>query len=519
MRLGIDFGTTRIVAAAADRGNFPLVPFESPDATVDWFPPLVAIRGAERRYGWDAWPLQTEPGWTVIRSIKRYLAGAGPHTCLEAGGTSTPLIVLVTGLAASLRQALLAHFGSKEPLEVMLGVPANAASNQRFLTTEAFRRAGFDVLGLLNEPSAASIEYGHRRKAGRTGDARVLVYDLGGGTFDVSLVALGDQEHTVLATAGIPNLGGDDFDRILAEMALGEERLASLDPAALFRLEEECRRQKESLHPNSRRITVDLDVVEEGLGQAVIPVADFYARCQEPLQASVQAALSLADQSEVETLYITGGGSELPLVARRLKEEFGRKVKRSEHTRSATAIGLAIQADAQSGYRLREVFSRDFGVWREDDAGRQVVFDPIFAAGTRLPAAGDEPLRVTREYAPVHNIGHFRYIEASNRRPLAAAGGITAWDDILFPFDPALAGEMDLTRFPVAHSDAAPSQRIQEVYTCEASGAPVVIIRNLTAGYERTYRLGRWSEKPAVMKPSAGPARGRARPQAKTSGS
>ncbi len=102
------------------------------------------------------------------------------------------------------------------------------------------------------------------------------MYDLGGGTFDVSLVELDARTHTVLATEGISTLGGDDFDRILAELAIGTEELAALDPAALFRLEEECRRQKEALHANSRRMVVDLDVVEEGRGQIVIPVADFY---------------------------------------------------------------------------------------------------------------------------------------------------------------------------------------------------------------------------------------------------
>ena len=97
MRLGIDFGTTRIVVAAADRGNFPLVPFDAGDAAVDWFPPLVAIQGEERRYGWDAWNAQTEPGWTIVRSLKRYLEDAGPHTCLDAGGEQTPLLTLLTG--------------------------------------------------------------------------------------------------------------------------------------------------------------------------------------------------------------------------------------------------------------------------------------------------------------------------------------------------------------------------------------------------------------------------------------
>jgi len=503
MRLGIDFGTTRIVVAAADRGNFPLVPFDAGDAAVDWFPPLVAIQGDERRYGWDAWNVQTEPGWTIVRSLKRYLEDAGPHTCLDAGGTETPLLTLLTGLAANLRLALLAHFGKKEPLEVMLGVPANASSNQRFLTAEAFRRAGFDVLGLLNEPSAASIEYGHRR-ANAGGSSQVLVYDLGGGTFDVSLVALDEHEHTVLATSGISTLGGDDFDRILASMAIGEERLEQLDAGALFRLEEECRRQKEALHANSRRIVVDLDVVEEGLGQAAVSVAEYYRRCQEVLQCTVKATAALAAQAEIDTLYVTGGGSELPLVARLLREEFGRKVKRSEYTRSATAIGLAIQADAQSGYTLREVFTRHFGVWRESNAGHRIYFDPIFAAGTRLPAAGDEPLRVTRTYAPVHNVGHFRYLEASSvLEDGHPSGDITAWDEILFPFDPGMAGEADLSRLVVAHSDAAASQRIEESYTCEASGAPTVTIRNLTSAYQRVYRLGRWSQKPAVVKAAA----------------
>jgi molecular chaperone DnaK len=107
-------------------------------------------------------------------------------------------------------------------LQVTIGVPANANSNQRFLTAEAFRSAGFQVLGMLNEPSAASIEYGHRRRAERKGQPRhtLLVYDLGGGTFDASLVDLVEDTHTVVAAAGLSDVGGDDFDEILAGLAL-----------------------------------------------------------------------------------------------------------------------------------------------------------------------------------------------------------------------------------------------------------------------------------------------------------
>src|SRR3954447_6100022 len=146
-----------------------------------------------------------------------------------------------------------------ERLEVMLGVPASANSNQRFLTVEAFHRAGFDVLGLLNEPSAASIEYGHRSR-GTGAPEQLLVYDMGGGTFDVSLVRIDGQLHTVAATEGAPDLGGDDFDELLADAALEAAglRAAELNDSELFRVHEECRAKKEALNPNTRRITIDL---------------------------------------------------------------------------------------------------------------------------------------------------------------------------------------------------------------------------------------------------------------------
>jgi len=504
MKFGIDFGTTRIVVAAADRGNYPLVPFETPDGTFDWFPSLVALRAnnnAERCYGWDAWSKQGEHGWSFIRSIKRYLENAGPESRLLIDhGETVALADLMHGVIGALRQSLAGRFPGSEPFETMLGVPANANSNQRFLTVEAFRRAGFSVLGLLNEPSAASIEFGHRQQT--TG--RLLVYDLGGGTFDVSLVELDARTHSVLASEGISTLGGDDFDLVLAELAVPSDVLGSLDLAELFRLDEECRRQKEALHPNSRRIVIDLDVIREGMGQAVVPVADYYARCRPLLAETLEPTRRLAAQGELEALYITGGGSELPLVARVLREEFGRKVKRSEYTRSATAIGLAIQADSTSGYALREMFTRTFGVWREGDEGRRMIFDPIFPRGTRLPGAGEPPLTVRRSYQPVHNVGDFRYLEASqvsgDGQP---SGDITVWDEILFPFDPSLAGERALESQPVGRNDLAAAQQIEEQYACDAAGVVTVTIRNLTSHYGREYKLGRWSGKTAVIRPSA----------------
>ncbi len=527
MKFGIDFGTTRIIVAAVDRGNYPLVPFETSEGVFDWFPSLAAVRNPAQydpatdtpingssapaqqyRFGWDAWHVQGDPRWTVLRSLKRYLEDAGPHTRIAIGPPSgipaepreVPLTDLLLGLTTALRRELAARFGEDTPLEVMLGVPANANSNQRFLTVEAFRQAGFRVLGLLNEPSAAAIEFSHRQKA----KGRILVYDLGGGTFDVSLVEVEGGTHTVLACEGISNLGGDDFDMVLAELAVGKPMLESLYIGELFRLDEECRRQKEALHANSRRIVIDLDQVREGMGQAAVQVGDFYHLCRPLVEESVVATAKLAEGQEIDALYVTGGGSELPLVARVLKEEFGRKVKRSEYTRSATAIGLAIQADETSGYQLREVFTRHFGVWRESDAGERMIFDPIFPRGTRLPKSGEPPLTVVRTYQPVHNVGHFRYLEASHLSETGQPeGDITVWDEILFPFDPALSSEAKLEGVHVGRSPHAGVQEIEERYACDSAGAVKVTIRNLTSGYQREYRLGRWSAKPALVKPGA----------------
>jgi molecular chaperone DnaK (HSP70) len=275
MRIGVDFGTTRIVVAAVDRGNYPLVFFESPDGQMrDWFPPLVAVNGNQRRYGWEAVAVQDEKDWTLLRSPKRFLRTAGPKTTLQLAGQAVPLTQLMTEMMSALRTQLMerSNLGAEpgEKLEVMLGVPANANSNQRFLTEEAAAAAGFTVLGLVNEPSAAAIEFAYRNSAERKHRAggSLLVYDLGGGTFDVSLVTLGETEHTVEASDGLPQVGGDDFDEILADLALEVAKLpTSLSAAERRVLLDECREKKESLSANTRKISIDLERVRPGWEQ------------------------------------------------------------------------------------------------------------------------------------------------------------------------------------------------------------------------------------------------------------
>ncbi|HTV56242.1 MAG TPA: Hsp70 family protein, partial [Terriglobia bacterium] len=172
MKLGIDFGTTRIVVAFVDRGNYPVVVFDGPDGgAYEWFPPLIAVQGGRRVFGWEAWRVQEEEGWTVARSLKRSLESAGTNTLVQVGDQKIPVLEMVRELAMALRTSLLKDSNlpasGTESLEIMLGVPANANSNQRFLTAEAFRQAGFSIMGLLNEPSAASIDFGHRKRSSK----------------------------------------------------------------------------------------------------------------------------------------------------------------------------------------------------------------------------------------------------------------------------------------------------------------------------------------------------------------
>src|ERR1700691_3702647 len=167
MKIGIDFGTTRIVAAVADRGNYPLVNFEAPDGRVrDWFPSLLAVSGETRAYGSEAVEKQGKSGWTVVRSVKRWLKNAGPCSTVDIAGQQLNVALMMSEMMAALRSDLMdkSTLGASkyDRLQVMLGVPANANSNQRFLTQEAARAAGFEVLGLLNEPSSAAVEFAYR---------------------------------------------------------------------------------------------------------------------------------------------------------------------------------------------------------------------------------------------------------------------------------------------------------------------------------------------------------------------
>ena len=190
------------------------------------------------------------------------------------------------------------------------------------------------------------------------------------------------RRHEVVRSAGIVQLGGDDVDGLLLELALEQAGGQDWTAAERVRLLEECREKKEGLHPNTRRLAVDLARRREEAGTVVVSTSAFYERCQplvERTLATLEEAMQGLDWGTVAALYVVGGASALPVVARLLRERYGRKVRTSPYPHAATAIGLAIAADQEAGYELRERFTRHFGVWREAEDGRAVAFDVVFA--------------------------------------------------------------------------------------------------------------------------------------------
>jgi len=518
MRLGIDFGTTRTVVASVEHGNYPVCTFDVDGHARDFIPSLVAAHGGELHFGWEAAACLSEPGATVLRSIKRLTVSLRPEDAVElAPGLAPTLLELLTGFLGHVRDMLRTRSnlaGDPTQLEALVATPANAHSNQRYVTLEAFRRAGFAVLELMNEPSAAAVEYVHRalRDLGPRSPKRyVAVYDLGGGTFDTSVVGFADQRYEVLTHAGIAQLGGDDFDLVILERAIRQalDEDASLDTDALemdlplvTRLLEECRERKEGLTPRTRKLLVDLAPLTGRDTEVLLPVSTVYDDCEPLIRQTVHAVqgvlAGLADRGidaedgrSLAAVYLVGGSTAFPPVARALRQAFGRKVQCAPYPHAATAIGLAVAADPEARVRIREVASRHFGVWREQDAGRDKVFDALIAKDTVL-AIGARPLRITRRYHPAHNIGHLRYMECgdlgADGQPVSDLG---SWQEIHFPYDPRLRDSRSLATLAVERRPDLNDHEILETYAYEPSGIIRVEIENRTAGYRRTYSLGR----------------------------
>lgn len=502
MKFGVDFGTTRTTVALVDRGNYPLVSFIDPFGDDhEYIPSIVAMGEDGLTFGFDAEAAARE-GAPHLRSFKRLLANPqiSALTTVRLANRDFPVIEIVSRflsyVALQLRTSSSIALPAKdEPFEAVVGIPAQAWSAQRFLTLEAFRRAGFHVLEMLNEPSAAGFEYTHRHQ-GTMNSRRtaVLVYDLGGGTFDASLVEAVGTVHSVVASQGDNLLGGSDFDMVLARVALSYAGCATThfsdEQWAILR--ENARIAKESLSPQSRSIS--LDVAGKNV---VVPVNAFYEHARSLVEHSLEVLNPLLTEKDdgtqvlpdsVAGLYVVGGASQLPLVTRLLRQRFGRRVHRSPHTAGSTAIGLAIAADEAAGYSIEDRLARGVGVFREMDSGSAVSFDPLLEPSARWTPGSSTVL--TRRYRAAHNIGYYRFVEYQHSDEQGVPRGeVSPFGELLVPFDPTLRGaDTDLTRIDIVRTEDGPL--VEERYRVDENGIVEVDIVDLDSGYVTKAKLG-----------------------------
>lgn len=509
MRLGIDFGTTRTVVAGCVKGRYAVAQFETPRGYIDYLPGIAFAHGGNLEYGWDS--SAADGTGCTLRSIKRVVGQLRPDDPVPGLDEQRVALELVTDYLRYVRRMLVERsnllLDTEEPLEAMVAVPANSNTGQRYLTVEAFNRAGFRVVGMLNEPTAAAIEFAHENLGGvgrRSPKRYVVVYDLGGGTFDTSAVSLVDRRFELLRTEGIGSLGGDDFDEIILAAALEQARSdgtgvddALLGSSVRSRLLELCREAKEGLTSTSRKLMVDLGQVLPGAATVVLETNLVYERCQPLIERTIELldrvfcslgnfGIDANNPRELGAIYLVGGATAFPPVGRALRRLHRRKIQMAPQPHAATAVGLAIAADPDSGVFIRESVTRNFGVWREGEAGRAKVFDPILLKDTRSP--DDAPLVVERSYWPVHSIGHLRFVECtdldSSGQP---AGDLTPWANLYFPYDPALSSIDDLSQVPVERAEYPVGGEIVETYTYAADGSLTITIQNRSHGYQRRF--------------------------------
>lgn len=508
MRLGIDFGTTRTVVAAAIDGRYPVAVFETQRGYADYLPGISTYDGSRWAHAWDAAGLLPERPARALRSIKRVIGSLAPDDAIPVPDVDGMTAVrLLTDYLQFVRTMLLEKSNldvAGEELEAMVAVPANASTRQRYLTMEAFSRAGFTVLGMVNEPTAAAVEFAHRNLGaiGRRSPKRyVVVYDLGGGTFDTSAISLSGRRYELLTSEGIAELGGDDFDEIILQTALEQIglNLSDVPDRALAPLLERCREAKEGIAPTSRKllldvapylpdhdtITVDLTLVYE----RAQPLVDRTTSLLQRVFASLERrGIDSSNPRELGGVYLVGGATAFPPVLRTLRTHYKRKIQLAPQPHASTAVGLAIAADPSSEIFVHEAVTRHFGIWREGEGGREKVFDPVF--GKDLAPSSDAPLVAERCYRPAHAVGHLRFVECTELTDAGEpAGDLTPWGELYFPYDPALLDCSNLEELAHARRPELGTEEISERYEYGRDGTVTVHIANRTRGYTRTYRF------------------------------
>ncbi len=382
--IGIDLGTTNSCVAIIEGGEPKVIP--NPDGARTT-PSIVAItKDGERLVGQLAKRQAiTNPENTVF-SIKRFIGRKFSEVTQEshmipyrvAAGADGSVQVEISGQKYSppevsamvlqyLKSAAEAYLG-EAVTDAVITVPAYFNDSQRQATKDAGKIAGLNVKRIINEPTAAALAYGLDKKK----DETIAVYDLGGGTFDISILDLGEGVFEVKATNGDTHLGGDDFDHRVIEWLVAEFKKEqgidlSKDPIALQRLKEAAERAKCEL---STAMQTDINlpfITADASGPKHLNVKLTRAKLEQLIEELVERTVgpckrALADagltSADIDEVILVGGSTRIPMVQRKVKELFGKDPHMGVNPDEVVAIGAAIQAGVLGG-DVRDVLLLD----------------------------------------------------------------------------------------------------------------------------------------------------------------
>ena len=351
--IGIDLGTTNSVVAVMEGGKPTVIANAEGSRTT---PSIVAFsKSGERLVGQLAKRQAIVNPDRTIASIKRHM---GENYKVNIDGKDYTPQEISSMILRKLADDASKYLGEKVTSAVIT-VPAYFNDAQRQATKDAGKIAGLDVLRIVNEPTAAALAYGLEKEKSE----KVLVFDLGGGTFDVSVLEIGDGVHEVLSTSGDTHLGGDDFDQkvmdwICEEFKKQEGIDLKGDKQAMQRVKEAAEKAKCELSSvyetniNLPFITADANGpkhLDLNLTRAKFEELSFdlLERCKKPVEQAIQdAGISKADINEV---VLVGGSSRIPAVQKLVKEYTGKEPNQSVNPDEVVAVGAAIQAGVLAG--------------------------------------------------------------------------------------------------------------------------------------------------------------------------
>jgi molecular chaperone DnaK len=417
--LGIDLGTTNSVMAILEAGEPVVLENAEGNRTT---PSVVAVnpRSSERLVGQVARRQAITNPENTIFSIKRFMGRKFDDPMVQRGLQSVPYKVSKASngdvrvsmaskeysppeVSAMILQKLKADAEAKlgeKITQAVITVPAYFNDTQRQATKDAGKIAGLDVLRIINEPTAASLAYG-LDKQGK--DETIAVYDLGGGTFDISILRVGDGVFEVVATNGDTFLGGDDFDQRIIDWAVDEFRRdqgidLKQDRMALQRLKESAEKAKIELSSTQQTeinlpfITADASGPKHlalTLSRAKLEqlTRDLIDRTKEPvLQALKDAGL---DKSQIDEIVLVGGQTRMPAVQQLVRELFGKEPHKGVNPDEVVAVGAAIQAGVLAG-EVKDVLLLDVTPLTLGVETLGGVMTPLIPRNTTIPTAKSE---------------------------------------------------------------------------------------------------------------------------------